>query len=231
MVLWTALIAGMVGSLHCLGMCGPIAMALPGKGRSWTAILPGRLLYNGGRIATYAFLGLLMGAFGRGFSIAGWQQGLSIGLGSLLLVMALAQVRLTSSLLRLKPLDRALLWLRRQLGRLLRQDQPHALFQLGLLNGFLPCGFVYLALAGALSTGGMWPATAYMVLFGLGTFPVMLTMSLAGGLLRPALGKKIQPILTGFTILFAMLLIIRGLNLGVPFLSPTIVAETTIECH
>ncbi|MDP5171330.1 MAG: sulfite exporter TauE/SafE family protein [Bacteroidia bacterium] len=227
----TALIAGIVGSLHCVGMCGPIALALPGKGRGWANILPGRLLYNAGRVMTYSLLGFLLGTFGRGIQVAGWQQGLSIGLGLLLLVLALAQLQLESRVVKLKPIDTALIWLRRQLGRLMKQGQPHSLFQIGILNGFLPCGFVYLALAGALSTGGMWESAAYMALFGLGTFPAMLVISMAGGMISPSFGQKIKPILTGFTVVFALLLILRGMNLGIPFVSPQIVAQGEVSCE
>lgn len=230
MALWTALLAGMIGSLHCVGMCGPIALALPGKGKGWLRILPGRVLYNGGRMITYSLLGLVIGLFGRGIDLAGWQQGLSIGLGILLLIMGLAQFRVESRVLRLRVIDRALTWLRRQLGSLMRSDQPHNLFQIGLLNGFLPCGFVYLALAGALSTGGAWEGAAYMAMFGLGTFPAMMAMSMLGGMLKPSLGKRLQPVLTGFTLIFAVLLILRGMNLGIPYLSPEIVSATEVAC-
>lgn len=220
MALWTALLAGLIGSLHCVGMCGPIALALPGQSRGWQRMLPGRVLYNLGRVVTYSFLGLLMGAFGRGLSIAGWQQGLSVALGGLLVLLALSQIQLESRVLRLPAVDKGLFWLRKQLGTWMKDGRPHSLFQVGLLNGLLPCGFVYLALAGALSVGGMWEASLYMALFGLGTFPAMLVMSMAGQWLHRRLKRGFQPILTGFTVVFGLLLILRGLNLGIPYLSP-----------
>lgn len=231
MFLTTALLAGMIGSLHCVGMCGPIALALPGKGANWQKILPGRLLYNTGRVVTYALLGLIVGTFGRGLSLAGWQQGLSITLGVMLLILGIAQLNLESKIVKLPLIDKALIWLRKQLGRLMKEGRPHSLFQVGLLNGLLPCGFVYLALAGALSTGSMWESAGFMALFGLGTLPAMLAMSMLGGMINPKWTRKFQPILTGFTIAFGFLLILRGLNLGIPFVSPEIVAVGEAVCQ
>lgn len=231
MLVLTGFVTGIVGSLHCVGMCGPIALALPGKGKGWAKILPGRLLYNVGRITTYALLGLLIGAFGRGLAMAGWQQGLSIALGIFLLVLAIFQLNPESGLVKIKVIDRALVRLRSALGTFLKDGRPHSMFQLGLLNGLLPCGFVYVALAGALSTGTMWEASAFMAMFGAGTLPAMLAISIAGGLITPRMGRKFRPFLTGFTALFGVLLILRGMNLGIPYISPEIVAATEAVCH
>ncbi len=232
-MLWTAFTLGLLGSLHCVGMCGPIALSLPGKGQGLWRILPGRLLYQLGRIMGYGLLGAMAGILGQGAALAGAQQGLSIGLGVLLLVGILLAANWESRIIRLPLLDRFFLWLQRSMRPLMQDARPHRLFNLGVLNGFLPCGFVYLALAGALSFEAYPDAIFYMMLFGLGTFPLMLAMSLAGGVLGPMIKRSWRPLLRGVSLVFACYLILRGLNLGIPYLSPELVS-TGVEaavCH
>lgn len=227
----TALVLGLTSSLHCVGMCGPIALALPGRGGTLSRILPGRLAYNFGRITTYAMLGTAVGLFGEGLSFAGWQQGLSIALGILLLLLSLSTFRVESHFLALPPVTRFMGGLKRRLGRLMRIDSTSSLFHIGILNGLLPCGFVYLGLAGAASLGHGLGGMLYMSLFGLGTLPAMLSLSLVGRL-TPGLQRYSRPLMLGVSLLFASWLILRGLDLGIPYLSPAIspgIGEVT-EC-
>jgi sulfite exporter TauE/SafE len=232
-MLWTALTLGLFGSLHCVGMCGPIALALPGKGANLWRILPGRMLYQFGRILGYAVLGGLMGMLGQGAALAGMQQGLSIGLGIALLLGILLAANWESRIVRLPILDKFFLWLQKSMRPLMQDARPHRLFNLGVLNGFLPCGFVYLALAGSLSFPAYHQSILYMVLFGLGTLPLMLAMSLAGGVMGPMLKRSWRPLLRGISLVFACYLILRGLNLGIPYLSPELVQAGTeaAVCH
>ncbi|RMG60393.1 MAG: sulfite exporter TauE/SafE family protein [Bacteroidetes bacterium] len=230
-MLWTGFILGLTSSLHCVGMCGPIALALPGRGGSLGKILPGRLAYNLGRVATYATLGTAVGLFGEGLSFAGFQQGLSIALGVLLLLLSLFTFRVESRFLALPAVTRFMGGLKRRLGKLMRIDSTSSLFHIGILNGLLPCGFVYLGLAGAASLGSGASGLLYMSLFGLGTLPGMLSMSLIGKL-TPGLQRYSRPIMLAVSLLFASWLIVRGLDLGIPYLSPELspgIGEVT-EC-
>ena len=216
-MLITALILGFAGSLHCVAMCGPIALALP-SGRN---DISNKLLYNLGRITTYAMLGTVMGTIGAGIQFAGLQQGLSIGLGVLMIIFLL----FTSNrfqVMSLPFLDKPFFKLKQKLAVLLKSSSPSSLYNIGLLNGFLPCGMVYLALSGAMATGDVLQGIGFMVLFGLGTFPAMMAISLMKKMIKPGLFPGFQKILVGLAFVFACLLIIRGLGLDIPYLSPDI---------
>lgn len=233
-MLFTAFILGLTSSLHCVGMCGPIALAMPGRGRSMVHVLPGRLLYHVGRLTTYVMLGAIVGTLGEGFSLMGYQQGLSIALGVMLLVLALGTASVESKFLSIPLVNRGMGQLKRSMGRILKQGSAPSLFNLGILNGLLPCGFVYLGLAGAVASGDIWRSMAYMALFGLGTWPAMVTLSLAGPFISDRLRQVARPIMLGVTLAFATLLILRGLDLGIPYLSPSMGVEggtTVVECH
>jgi sulfite exporter TauE/SafE len=215
MELWTAFILGLVGSLHCGGMCGPLALALPGS-LSRSRFLAGRLAYNTGRIVTYSFLGLLFGAMGKTLALAGFQRWLSLSLGILLLAGLFASKRAT-----LAPwLTRSVNFLKNKMAALLRRRTLSATASLGLLNGFLPCGLVYVAAAAAGATGHIASSVAYMAAFGAGTLPMMLTLSLSGRLMPFTLRLRLQRLIPASVFLIATLLILRGMALGVPYLSP-----------
>ncbi|MCB0595785.1 MAG: sulfite exporter TauE/SafE family protein [Lewinellaceae bacterium] len=216
MALWTAFTIGLLGSLHCVGMCGPIALSLPYQGsRRWHAAV-NVLLYNLGRVATYCLLGLLIGLVGRGFFLAGFQSYVSIGLGALLLAIALFSINVESSLLRIPFVQRLNSWVKQQLGRLLRRRGPGRLFLIGLLNGLLPCGLVYMAIAGALAAGRIFDSALYMALFGIGTIPLMLATALAGQFIQLQWRARLRKLIPVFLVGFALLFILRGLNFDVP---------------
>lgn len=202
-------------------MCGAIALALPGQGGpgSWRFV-GGRLLYNLGRVTTYAGLGAAAGALGQGLRLAGWQQGLSIASGVLVLLLVAVPERYTSRLTAVLGLSRGLTIVKNQLAYYFQQPTARALYTTGLLNGLLPCGMVYLALAGALSAPGVPGAMLYMAWFGLGTLPLMLALSLTGQLVplqwRSRLRRAVPVLAAGLAVLF----IVRGLGLGIPYLSP-----------
>jgi uncharacterized protein len=213
MFLFSAFLVGFLGSFHCIGMCGPIALSLPVNKASVTSIIGGRVLYNSGRIMTYALLGLVFGLIGHTISLAGFQKGLSIAAGiSILLIafvsygpskipsMNIAFVKFTSAI-------------KRAFRRLFGLKSKITLFLIGAVNGLLPCGFVYLALAGASATGGFLSGMNYMLLFGAGTVPVMITLSLAGnffGLKFNRLVRRASPFIAAG---LAVFLIVRGINM------------------
>jgi hypothetical protein len=229
MDLWTAFALGLAGSLHCAGMCGALALALPAPNRRLPAFFVGRLAYNGGRIVTYCCLGLVFGLVGQVFAIAGFQQTMSIALGVALLV----GLFLSPRLVRWSPVTRLVAALKARMSGLLRQRSLTALTVLGLLNGLLPCGLVYVACAGATATGNLLQGAEYMALFGAGTVPMMLGISLSGSLVPLRIRLKLiktVPVAVG---LLAALLILRGMSLGIPYVSPNLSGDQTAApgCH
>jgi uncharacterized protein len=225
MDLWTAFILGLVGSLHCAGMCGPLALALPMAGNTAGAFLMGRLAYNAGRIVTYCALGVVFGLVGRTLLLAGVQRWVSIGLGATLLVGLF-----TSRQLALwRPVTALVEALKSRMGALLRRRSFFSLAMLGLLNGLLPCGLVYVAGAGATNTSGMLAGAQYMAAFGVGTVPMMLAISLSGKLVPLRLRLQLRKAIPVSVFLLAVLLVLRGMSLNIPYLSPDL--STGSCCH
>jgi len=227
MDLWTAFLLGLVGSLHCAGMCGPLALALPATGNTTPGYVLGRLAYNAGRIITYCALGIVFGLAGWTFLLAGLQRWVSIALGVALLVGLFASRRLALW----RPVTAAVNQLKSGMSGLLRRRSFTALAVLGLLNGLLPCGLAYVACAGAAATGGVLAGAQYMAAFGVGTVPMMLAISLSGNLVPTALRLKLVKTIPVCVFLLATLLIMRGMSLGIPYLSPDMSGTGPSCCH
>jgi sulfite exporter TauE/SafE len=223
---WTAFILGLAGSLHCAGMCGPLALALPNGHASASRFVLGRTAYNLGRIATYCLLGLTFGFLGKTLALAGIQRWVSITLGLSLLVGLFASRRLALS----GPVSALVARLKSGMSILLRRRSLASLAVLGLFNGLLPCGLVYVACAGATATGAVQASVGYMAVFGVGTLPLMLAISLTGKLVPSSLRLRLQKAVPVSVFLVALLLILRGLSLGVPYLSPDL-ASAMPCCH
>jgi sulfite exporter TauE/SafE len=224
---WTAFILGLAGSLHCAAMCGPLALALPTAGRTGLSFLLGRLAYSVGRIATYCALGVFFGLAGWTLTLAGIQRWVSIALGLALLGGLFASRRLALW----RPVTQLVEQLKRAMAGLLRRRSLPALGLLGLLNGLLPCGLVYVACAGATATGGILSGAQYMAAFGLGTAPLMLAISLSGTLLPLPLRLRLRAAIPVSVFLLAMLLILRGMALGIPYVSPELGHAGIGCCH
>ncbi|MBK6901711.1 MAG: sulfite exporter TauE/SafE family protein [Saprospirales bacterium] len=216
MFLWTAFTIGLLGSLHCIGMCGPIALSLPYGGAGRLAAAGNGLLYNLGRTFTYVLIGSLFGLLGKGIFLAGYQSALSISMGVLMLILAFFSTDLESRIARLSFLQKPLFRLKSALGNLIRAKSHTSFLGIGILNGLLPCGLVYMAVVGAVSTGSVWKGAAYMGLFGLGTIPLMLFTSLAGNWIGVQVRRRIRAVLPFMLALIAVLLIFRGLNFDLP---------------
>ncbi len=227
MELWTAFLLGLVGSAHCAGMCGPLAMALPGTSSARSQFVLGRLAYNGGRILTYVLLGALFGVIGQGFALAGLGRWVSLTLGSVILLSVLFTSRFTSGI----PTLPAVHWLKSAFAVVLRRHTLSSLFTLGFLNGLLPCGLVYFACAGATATGSFLSGMGYMLAFGLGTVPMMLGISLAGAKVQFGLRLKLQRLIPVSLAIVGLLLLLRGMALGIPYLSPDVEAGQGQCCH
>ncbi len=220
MEIWTGFLIGFFGSFHCVGMCGPIALALP-IGKSSTAqLVLSRVLYNFGRIITYSFFGLIFGFFGEGFVFAGIQSYVSIIVGAIILFYYLMPTKYKGKLAVTAPYKLVSGFVRKSFARLTKTGSPQTLFLFGIINGFLPCGFVYVALAGAITTGGAVSGALFMALFGLGTTPIMLATSLVGKFINVKIKRKMNKLIPVFAIVLAAIFILRGLNLGIPYLSP-----------
>jgi uncharacterized protein len=234
-MIWAGFIFGLLGSFHCVGMCGPIALALPmGQGSKISYVL-GRLFYNGGRILTYTLLGMGAGLVGSALPLAGWQQTLSIVSGLLILLMVLLPGTLSAPFFQKIGGGWLLKGVKKKLGHFLVRASLPSMGAAGALNGLLPCGLVYLALAGALSAPGVGSAGLYMLLFGLGTLPLMLLVSLSGRLVRPQFRHFFRKSVPYVACLMGLLFILRGLNLGIPYVSPKlqqdpITKEITSSC-
>ncbi|MEJ8756663.1 sulfite exporter TauE/SafE family protein [Pontibacter sp. H259] len=226
-MIWAGFIFGLVGSFHCVGMCGPIAMSLPFVGSTGWRYYAGRLLYNSGRIVTYASLGSIAGAFGESLQLAGLQQTVSIISGVLILLLLVIPAMFKGKSAGFPGSGFLMTWVRRKLGYYFQKNSLGALFMVGLLNGLLPCGFVYIALAGAISAPGIGGAMLYMALFGLGTFPLMFLVSLSGKLISLKMRSLFNRSVPYVGMVLAILFIVRGLGLGIPYLSPEVVKTET----
>ncbi|KAA9327687.1 sulfite exporter TauE/SafE family protein [Hymenobacter busanensis] len=221
-MLWAGFVFGLLGSFHCVGMCGAIALALPGAGPRGVRYVVGRVLYNLGRVSTYATLGAAAGLLGQSLRVAGLQQGLSVASGVLILLLVVVPERYTGRAAAAVGLEKVLVRLKQTLALFFQRPSLGALYTTGLLNGLLPCGLVYLALAGALSAGSVGGAAGYMGLFGLGTLPLMLVLSLTGQLVPLRWRTRLRQAVPVVAAVMAGLFIVRGLGLGIPYLSPAL---------
>ncbi|MFZ0453701.1 MAG: sulfite exporter TauE/SafE family protein [Ignavibacteriaceae bacterium] len=222
MEIFAGLIIGFIGSFHCLGMCGPIALALPIPDSDNFRFYAGRVIYNLGRILSYALMGILIGFISEKLVISGFQQILSVSLGILILIIVLIPRGIRNRIFAANIIQKLIIPLKSSIGTLFKQKNYFSFFSIGFLNGFLPCGFVYAGLAGAISTGSAFNGMLFMIFFGLGTFPAMFTISLFSKFIKLGLRKKLNRLVPAFAIFLALLFIMRGMNLGIPYVSPKI---------
>lgn len=215
---------GLAGSLHCVGMCGPLCLALPLKQKSSSQRTTLLIIYQIGRIITYSFFGLLIGWLGHRVSLAGYQQSFSITMGSILIVLAIFSL-MSSKQFGIKFLNKFYLFVQQKIASSFKNLQGATSYLvMGIANGFLPCGLVYMALASTLSLTGISESVIFMASFGLGTIPAMLLTGLAGQLIRPNIRINIEKTIPYLIIAMGILLILRGMSLGIPFISPVLPA-------
>lgn len=212
---------GMLGSFHCIGMCGPLALSLPLNNTSIFKKFIASFLYNAGRVVTYTFIGLLFGLIGHSFALFGFQQILSIIIGSLLLLFLIFNQQIKKNQFSIPFINQFFNSIRKQLGHLYKKNHFSTPFLIGVLNGLLPCGLVYMAVAGALATGHIYWSMLFMAAFGLGTLPVMWTLAFFGNYVSARLRTTIRSIQPYLLAVMACLLILRGLGLGIPYISPS----------
>lgn len=232
-MIWQIIISGfslgILSSFHCVGMCGPLALSIPIQEKSVQKKILKSALYNIGRISTYAFFGLLFGIVGRGFFLSGFQQYFSICIGAIILFFLIFQfVKKPFSIaqkINQKVQQLVLLFL--------NKEENYKMYLFGVANGLLPCGMVYLAIAAAVTFGNINSSILFMIFFGIGTFPAMMTLSLFRFSIHSksrAFIKRLTPLVMA---IMGLMLIARGLNLGVPYLSPQIQSSAAKKaiCH
>jgi len=218
-IIYAALGLGLLTGFHCIGMCGPIAIALPLNRRTWGTRIFSALWYNIGRTITYAGLGVIFGILGAGFSLAGFQKWISIIMGIFMIASVLFP-KINHVLYRGTGDSKFMNSIKKQLAKYFQQASYKSLFITGLLNGLLPCGMVYMALAGAIGVGSLQGAVLFMILFGLGTIPMMFLLSMLGNFATIKMKHAINKIIPYVVVIVGALFILRGLELGIKFISP-----------
>lgn len=233
-MLYSAFIFGLLGSFHCIGMCGPIAFLLPLDRQNKFKRLVQVFLYHLGRITSYAIMGFAFGLVGKSLSLFGLQQQLSLIIGVLMLIVVLFPFQKKGTNKLTRAWYRLVGGLKSSLGKELKKKRADTYFTVGFLNGFLPCGLVYMAIFGAIAGGTAAWGSVYMVLFGLGTVPLMTSAVYLGNFVSAKARQYINRAVPFIVALFAVLFIIRGLGLGIPYLSPQLeITEVSsrIKCH
>lgn len=227
MAFWTAFMLGGLGGLHCAGMCGPLMLALGGGRLGTGRFFVSRLVYQLGRVTTYGVLGLVLGLAGRTLHFAGVQRWASISLGLALLVGLFVSPRFLS----LPGIVGQVVRLKGWMAGYLQRRTLASMGTLGVLNGLLPCGLVYAAGAGAATAGGILDGGLFMLAFGLGTLPVTLGISLSGRLMPRSFRLSLRHLMPLGIATMGCLLILRGLSLGIPYLSPEWSDGGILACH
>lgn len=215
-------------------MCGPIALMLPVDRANQTKKVIQIITYHTGRLAAYAAIGLVFGLLGKGFFLAGIQQKLSIFIGTAMIVVILVPERVIAQYNFSKPVFRFISKIKTSLGKQFKNKSYKSLFTIGLLNGFLPCGMVYVALFGAIAMQNESFGVLYMILFGLGTVPMMSSVVYLNSFLTIPVRNRIQKIIPYVAVIIGILFIFRGLGLGIPYLSPSdmsLFVQSNPNCH
>lgn len=231
-IITSGLMLGFVSSFHCLGMCGPLVLALPFNQLPEKKKFIGVITYHIGRVLIYIVLGIIFGFAGRRFFIAGYQQIFSIILGVTVLIM-LASYVLSKTFFKLTWVDKYTNTLQQFIVNNIQKKSFSSIFLVGAANGLLPCGMVYFALAGAMATGSIEKSASFMMFFGLGTFPFLILITQFGFFITVSVRNKIKKTVPFFIGAMGILLILRGLNLGIPYISPQFynTSDSAVICH
>ena len=233
-MLWSAFILGLLGSLHCVGMCGPIAFMLPvGKSNSLQKSFQVSL-YHTGRLLAYASIGLVFGIIGHSFATFGVQQQLSIAIGILMILLVVLPQKQLQPFKITQPIYRLVGKVKTELGLAFKKDSYFNFFQLGFLNGLLPCGLVYMAVFASVATANLSNSIFYMLLFGLGTVPMMTGVIYFKGFIQQATRFNFKKVIPYAVVIIGILFILRGMGLGIPYVSPKPAVEevsSSMECH
>jgi sulfite exporter TauE/SafE len=192
------------------------------------------LTYHFGKIIAYGSIGLVFGLLGKSFYLAGWQQQMSIILGVLMIVVAIVPEKVFARYNFSKPVYKIISNVKSKLGQQFKSKSYSSLFTIGLLNGFLPCGMVYVAIFGAIAMQSVSLGVAYMLLFGVGTIPMLTLVVYLSQLLTFSSRNALQKGIPIVTIVIGILFIIRGLGLDIPYVSPSnlsLFVQANANCH
>lgn len=202
----TALIIGLAGSIHCAGMCSPLAMAATVRNpRVWRA----RLLYNGGRILTYAIIGAVISSAGAWLPLGNFQAIASLLMGIVLLWMAVTGTYAWKIPVLSGAWVRLASFLKMRFGVLLQRKGLLSMAWLGMLNGLLPCGLTALAWSYCVTLQGPLDGFNFMLLFGLGTAPAMIGLPSVFQWVARSIHISTRALTTGLLVVSAVLLIAR----------------------
>ncbi|GAA3654559.1 sulfite exporter TauE/SafE family protein [Flavivirga jejuensis] len=233
-MLISAFVLGLLGSFHCIGMCGPIAFMLPVDRTNAYKKVSQITIYHVGRLLAYSSIGIIFGLIGKSLYIFGVQQQLSVIIGILMILVVLIPQKTFNKYNFSKPIYKLISKVKSALGSALKKKTTDTFLTIGFLNGFLPCGLVYMALFAAIANGDALKGSLYMVVFGIGTIPLMTTAIYFSHFLKGTARQKIQKAIPVFVVFIGLLFILRGLGLGIPYLSPAPILDSvssTIECH
>jgi sulfite exporter TauE/SafE len=233
-MLYTAFLFGLISSFHCIGMCGPIAMMLPVERNDPAKKVIQIITYHLGRLTAYGSIGLFFGLLGKGLFLAGIQQQLSIFIGVAMILVILIPEKVFAQYNFSKPVYGWISRIKQNLSSHFKNKSFKSLFIIGLLNGFLPCGMVYVALFGAIAMQSAGFGVLYMLLFGLGTVPLMSLVVYINSFLTVSIRNNIQKIIPYVGIVIGVLFILRGLGLGIPYVSPSnmsLFVQENANCH
>jgi sulfite exporter TauE/SafE len=231
---YTAFFFGLISSFHCIGMCGPIAMMLPVDRNNPAKKATQIITYQLGRLLAYASIGLVFGLVGKGLFLAGFQQKLSIFIGVAMIVVIVIPEKIFAKYNFSKPVFVLISRIKSSLGKQFKNKSYTSFFTIGLLNGYLPCGMVYVALFGAIAMQNEVFGVLYMILFGLGTIPMMSSVVYFNSFLSVKARNKIQRVIPYVGVIIGVLFILRGLGLGIPYVSPSdmsLFIQPTPACH
>jgi sulfite exporter TauE/SafE len=203
-----------------MGMCGPIAIAIPHKSETKLGVVVDDFAYNIGRVITYTVLGALIGIVGATVSLAGYQEILSVIAGVMLLLVILVPKKYANKLTHFSIVGKLVRKLQKHLQFFLQSKNRSSLFILGLLNGLLPCGLVYVALTASLANADILGSALFMTAFGFGTVPIMFVIFFARDMISLDLRQKLLKIVPYGIAIVAILLILRGMSIGIPYISP-----------
>lgn len=220
--MWAGFILGFLGSLHCLGMCGPLIISLPFSSKLTVKNFSLILLYHSGRFMAYGLLGLFIGIIGAGLKLILVQQWVSIITGILLLLAVISHFIGRGNSFSMKLFGKV----RKLFQPMLLKKKFTGVLASGMINGFLPCGLVYFAAFSALALASASQGFFYMILFGLGTLPTILAVHLSRNFLVSKWRFNYNKWMYGFVFIMAIWFLFRGMGLGIPYVSPAIKIET-----
>jgi hypothetical protein len=227
----SALLLGGISSFHCVGMCGAFAFSIPTHHLSPAKKIVAILLYNIGRITTYSMFGLLFGLVGRQISLSGFQQWFSIIAGIIVLIIVI-QSLLKKPVFHLPGYSKILNSITKLISAFVGKRSLGSIYLLGVANGLLPCGLVYVAITGALAAGTISGATGFMAAYGLGTLPAMFTLSYFNFIISISMRNTMKRAVPFVVAAMGVLLILRGMGLGIAYISPSFSnAAGIISCH